>query len=73
MRRNVNRSGSILRAIIGIVSITLSFTIFFEDEIVNYGLFAIGAVLIVAALIQICPFYYFLGLNDNKTKKMKMY
>lgn len=73
MKRNINRSGSIVRAIIGIVSITLSFAISFEDDIVNYGLFAVGAVLISAALIQICPLYYFLGINSNKAKKMKMY
>lgn len=73
MKRNINRPGSIIRAIIGIVLITLSVADFFEDSMLDYGLFAIGAILIIASVIQICPLYYFLGINDNKAKKLKMY
>jgi len=73
MKKNINKSGRIARAIIGIVSIALSVADFFEDDIIDYGLFSIGAILIIASLIQICPLYYFLGINANKTKKLKMY
>ncbi len=73
MRRNIDKAGSIIRAVIGIVSIALSFADLFEDNLVSYVLFAIGVVLIFASLIQICPLYYFLGMNSNKAKKMKMY
>ena len=73
MKKNINKSGRIARAVIGIASIALSVVDFFEDSIINYGLFAIGAVLVVASVIQICPLYYFLGINANKTKKLKMY
>ncbi|RZK12126.1 MAG: DUF2892 domain-containing protein [Flavobacterium sp.] len=73
MKKNINKSGSIIRAIIGIISITLSVADFFEDSMIDYGLFGIGVIMIIASVIQICPLYYFLGLNDNKTKKLKMY
>ena len=73
MRRNINRLGSIIRAIIGIILIALSVADFFEDSIIDYSLLAIGVILIIASVIQICPLYYFLGINDNKTKKLKMY
>ena len=73
MKRNINKLGSIIRAVIGIVLITLSVADFFEDSIIDYSLFGIGVILIIASVIQICPLYYFLGRNDNKTKKLKMY
>lgn len=73
MKRNINKPGGrIIRAIIGIVSILLSCIDLFEDDIVDIGLLIIGVILIVASIIQICPLYYFLGINDNKTK-IKMY
>jgi len=73
MKKNINKSGSIVRAIIGIVSIALSLANFFEDSIIDNGLLVIGVILIVASVVQICPLFYFLGINTNKSKKMKMY
>ncbi|MDR6967807.1 heme/copper-type cytochrome/quinol oxidase subunit 4 [Flavobacterium arsenatis] len=73
MKKNINKTGSIVRAIIGIVSIALSLADFFEDSIVDNGLMIIGVILIVASIIQICPLFYFLGINTNKSKKVKMY
>lgn len=73
MKKNINKSGSIVRAIIGIVSIALSLADFFEDSIVDNGLMVIGVIMIVASIVQICPLFYFLGINTNKSKKLKMY
>ena len=73
MRRNINKPGRIARAVIGIVSITLSVTDVFEDNFVDNGLMVLGVVSIAASIIQICPLYYFLGINATKTKKLKMY
>ena len=73
MRRNINKSGRIVRAAIGIVSIALSVADFFEDKFVDNGLIIIGVICIVAAIVQICPLYTFLGINANKPKKLKMY
>jgi len=73
MKKNINKSGRIARAIIGVFSIVMSTVDFFEDSIVDNGLLIIGAVLIIASVIQICPLFYFLGINSNKTKKLKMY
>lgn len=73
MKRNINKPDRIVRAIIGIISIILSVTNFFEDNIVDTGLLVLGVVLITASIIQICPLYFFLGLNSYKKKKLKMY
>lgn len=73
MKRNINKRGRIVRAVIGIVSIVVSVADFFEDSVVDNGLFVIGAVLLVASIVQICPLNYFLGINTHKTKKLKMY
>ena len=73
MKRNINKYGRLTRAIIGVFSIAASIVDFFEDDIVDNGLLIIGVVLIAAAIIQICPLYYFLGINSSKTNKLKMY
>lgn len=73
MKRNINKSGRIVRAIIGVFSIALSIANTFEDTIVDIGLLVIGAVLVVASVIKFCPLFYFLGIDTNKAKKLKMY
>lgn len=73
MKKNINKSGRIARAIIGIIAVALSLTDFFEDQIVDIGLLIMGAVLLIAAVAQMCPLYHFLGINTYKTKKIKMY
>lgn len=73
MKKNINKSGRIARLVIGILSLVLSLADFFEDSFLDMALLAIGIVLIIAALVQFCPLYYFLGINTNKSKKVKMY
>jgi heme/copper-type cytochrome/quinol oxidase subunit 4 len=73
MKKNINKTDRIVRAIIGIILIALSVADFFEDTIVDNAFLIVGAVLILASIIQICPLYYFLGINTHKKKKFKMY
>lgn len=73
MKKNINKSGRIFRASIGIVSILLSVADFFEDDVLDKGLLVVGVILLIASIVQICPLYSFLGINKHTTKKLKMY
>ena len=74
MKRNINMSGRVFRAIVGIVFVFLYVLDPLEDNIINFGLLFIGGVLLIASIVQVCPLYYFLGINaTKKTKKLNMY
>jgi uncharacterized membrane protein HdeD (DUF308 family) len=74
MRKNFNKSGRFVRFILGAIALILSLTNYFEDPLIGYVLLGLGIVLIVTAIIQFCPLYYFLGIDTFKSKnKMKMY
>lgn len=74
MKKNFNKSGRIVRAVLGIVLVIVSLTKISQDEFLDVLMLIIGAVLLLTALINFCPLFYFLGIDTYKPKdKKKMY
>lgn len=73
MKRNVSKTDLIIRLILGTILLIVSFLDLLNDELISLILLCAGGVLIITTLLRFCPLYFFLGLNTNKPKKMKMY
>lgn len=74
MKKNVSALDAILRLILGAIALFFSLSEYFHDDLLEYCLLALGALLIVTGLLRVCPLYLFLGLDThNKGNHMKMY
>jgi len=74
MKKNISAYGRVIRFVVGILALVAAFTDFFEDGFLDQLLLVLGIVLLLTAILQFCPLYYFLGVNMyNKKKKIKMY
>jgi len=73
MKRNLSKTDFLVRLILGVILLVISFLGLFIDELIDLILLGIGGALIITVLLRFCPLYFFLGLNTNKPKKSKMY
>lgn len=66
MTTNVGTLDRILRATLGVVLLYLAFFSglpAFEDGLVKYGAMAVGVVMLIVAMMRICPIYSIFGLK----------
>ncbi len=64
--KNVGTIDRVFRLILGIALIAVALGAglpFFADPIFMYGAVAVGGVLILTALVRICPLYSLLGIR----------
>ena len=73
MRKNLNRTDGLIRAILGITGVSLFFIEVFDSEIVEMIIGIIGVILLVSAIIEFCPLYYFLGIKTRQKRRKKFY
>ncbi len=74
MKKNFNKSGRFIRFILGAIALMLSLSNYFEDLLIENVLLGLGTILVVTAILQFCPLFYFLGINTFKPKNnAKMY
>lgn len=66
MSANVGTLDRALRLIVGVVLIVLPFVTAFgiwENPVFKFGAMAVGAVMLLTALVRFCPLYPLLGIN----------
>lgn len=69
MHANVGSTDRIIRAIVGLALIVLPFFAggtALANPLLQWGAAAIGAVLVVTALVRFCPLYRLFGLSTCK-------
>ena len=67
MKPNTNTTDRIIRALIGIIFITLFLTKLVVGTI-GASLLGFGGILIMTAIIGFCPLYVFFGIDTCKRK-----
>ncbi|WP_026706518.1 YgaP family membrane protein [Flavobacterium soli] len=73
MRKNLNRTDGLIRAILGILGIVLFFLEVFQSDKIEMITGIIGVILLFSAIIEFCPFYYFFGIKTRQKHKRKFY
>ncbi|MDR6967703.1 uncharacterized membrane protein HdeD (DUF308 family) [Flavobacterium arsenatis] len=73
MQKNLNRKDGLIRAILGFCAIALFFFNPFDDTLLEMIFGIIGLVLIISAVIEFCPIYYFLGIKTRQKRRKKFY
>lgn len=67
MSINVGTIDRILRAALGVALLYLAFAsglAFFETDVAKYAAAAVGVVMLLVAVVRICPIYSMLGLKS---------
>lgn len=70
MTANVGSFDRILRFVIGVALIALPFVTVYslwDSPVMTYGAIAAGSVLVLTALISICPLYSLFGVRTCRT------
>jgi heme/copper-type cytochrome/quinol oxidase subunit 4 len=74
MKKNFNKSERFIRFILGLVLLVVILTVSIEDPLLKNIAIGMDIMLLLAAVMQFCPLYYFLGIDTYKSKnKPKMY
>lgn len=68
MKTNVGSIDRVLRVLIAVAASILYFTGTVEGTL-GYIVLAVGAIMLLTALIGFCPIYSIVGLSTCKTKK----
>ena len=68
MKTNVGSIDRVLRVLIAVAASILYFTETVEGTL-GYIVLAVGAIMLLTALIGFCPIYSIVGLSTCKTKK----
>ena len=70
MTANVGTIDRVLRAVLGLVLLGLAFFSglpLFESALFKYGAALIGIVMLVTAMMRVCPLYTILGIRTCRT------
>ena len=73
VQRNLNKTDGIIRAILGVAFAGIFFFEFIEDSLIANVVVVIGFVLVLSAIIEFCPLYYFLGIKTRQKRRNKFY
>jgi DUF2892 family protein len=73
MKKNVGKSDMIVRFILGVVLLGMSFADLSPDELLDTMLTVTGIYLLLTGMVRFCLIYYFLGLSSYSKSKTKMY
>lgn len=73
MRKNINRKDGIIRAILGIALVVAFFFKVIDDELLEIMAGVIGFILLISAVLEFCPLYYFLGIKTRQSRRDKFY
>jgi len=73
MQKNLNRKDGLIRAILGIGCLVFFFLKVFNDTLLDMVFGIIGFILVISAVFEFCPLYYFLGIKTRQKRKKKFY
>ncbi len=70
MKKNIGTADRFVRVMIGVIAIILGLSGILEGNLKWIAL-GVGAVMIIVASVQFCPFYTLFGINTCKVKVKK--
>ncbi|WP_291135225.1 YgaP family membrane protein [Flavobacterium sp. UBA7663] len=70
MKKNIGTADRFVRVMIGVIAIILGLSGILEGNLKWIAL-GVGAVMIIVASVQFCPFYALFGINTCKVKAKK--
>ncbi len=70
MKKNIGTADRFVRVMIGVIAIILGLSGILEGNLKWIAL-GVGAVMIIVASVQFCPFYNLFGINTCKVKAKK--
>ena len=70
MKKNIGTADRFVRVMIGVIAIILGLSGILEGNLKWIAL-GVGALMIIVASVQFCPFYVLFGINTCKVKAKK--
>ena len=70
MKKNIGTADRFVRVMIGVIAIILGLSGILDGNLKWIAL-GVGAVMIIVASVQFCPFYTLFGINTCKVKAKK--